>query len=46
LNQLAAVMYAPTARGTNFGRRRTQPQIVAKQSFAMNSLTNCAAPDR
>ena len=29
VNQYAAVMYAPTANGTAFDRRREQPQMTA-----------------
>src|ERR1700722_833771 len=31
VNQYAAVIYAPTAKGTAVGLRRTQPQITASR---------------
>jgi len=47
VNQYAAVMYAPTAKGTALGRRRTHPQITARSpKVATNSLAPWAMPDR
>ncbi len=47
VNQYAAVMYAPTAKGTALDRRRAHPQITASSpKVATNSLTSCDAPDR
>jgi len=40
VNQYAAVMYAPTAKGTISERYRAQPQITqSRPNVAMNSLT-------
>src|SRR2546423_4916680 len=47
VNQDAAVMYAPTAKGAAVERRRAQPQITASRpNVAMNSLSSCAKPER
>ena len=47
VNQYAAVMYAPTAKGVTSGRRREQPQMTAKRpNVATNSLKSCALPAR
>jgi hypothetical protein len=47
VNQYAAVMYAPTARGTTDVRNREQPQITeSNPNVAMNSLNICGAPLR
>lgn len=41
VNQYAAVMYAPTAKGTTFERPREHPQIAeSRPKVAMNSLRN------
>jgi hypothetical protein len=47
VNQYAAVMYAPTAKGTTDVRSREQPQITeSKPKVAINSLNICDAPLR
>src|SRR5262245_51189875 len=47
VNQYAAVMYAPTANGTDAIRAREHPQMTeSKPNAAMNSLNNCAEPVR
>ena len=45
VNQYAAVMYAPTAKGTAEGRVRTHPSITAiSPKDAMNSLNTWLGP--
>ncbi len=40
-------MYAPTAKGTALGRRRTQPQMTDRRpKVATNSLTSWDRPER
>jgi len=47
VNQYAAVMYAPTAKGTIDVRSREHPQITeSNPNVAMNSLNICGAPPR
>jgi hypothetical protein len=47
VNQYAAVMYAPTAKGTTDVRNREQPQITeSNPNVAINSLNICDAPPR
>ena len=47
VNQYAAVMYAPIAKGTAAERRREQPQITERSpNVATNSLNICAGPLR
>src|SRR5436305_4658148 len=47
VNQYAAVMYAPTAKGTAEERCRAQPQMTDRRpKVAMNSLHHWAAPVR
>src|SRR5215472_13954497 len=47
VNQYAAVMYAPTAKGTTADRDREQPQITANRpKVATNSLNTWALPRR
>src|ERR1700686_1099628 len=47
VNQYAAVMYAPTAKGTASDRSREQPQMTATSpNVAMNSLNTCGGPLR
>ena len=47
VNQYAAVMYAPTAKGTTDLRSREQPQITESNlKVAMNSLNICGVPAR
>ena len=45
VNQYAAVMYAPTAKGTADFCAREHPQITASSpKLAMNSLKSCGRP--
>ena len=47
VNQYAAVMYAPTAKGTTDVRSREHPQITdSNPKVAMNSLNACGLPLR
>src|SRR6185436_9179482 len=47
VNQYAAVMYAPTAKGTADGRAREVPQMTASRpKVATSSLSACAPPAR
>src|SRR5688572_33502452 len=47
VNQYAAVMYAPTANGTEGALRLAQPQITASSpKVATNSLKSCEPPAR
>jgi hypothetical protein len=46
-NEVAAVMYAPTANGITHVRSREQPHITeSNPNVAMNSLNICGAPLR
>src|SRR5713226_9497514 len=47
VNQYAAVMYAPTAKGVAAGRCREQLQMtVSSPRVAMNSARSCGTPAR
>src|SRR5579862_924903 len=47
VNQYAAVMYAPTAKGTLLARSREHPHMTeSSPKVATNSLNTCAPPVR